>query len=415
MKILHVIASLAPRYGGPSVACPALCRELARRGHQVSIFTTNVDGNGLLDVPLDCPVIDQGVEIRFFPGYTHPLEYKPSPALWRALREKIPSVDLVHIYSMYIFSATATAHLCRKLRVPYLLHPHGCLDPYLLRRHVVRKWFYSLLFERRNFNHAAAILFNSPEEMRLAAPWLDRVLLSNSGHRAPRRDVVYVGVEQAYLTRQPSHARERFRRKFPELAGRRIVLFFGRLSFKKGMDILAQAFIQVAQKLQNVHLVLAGPDTEGYGARVRDWLKAAGVLEMATFTGPLAGDDRFIALQEAEVFVLPSYSENFGQSVAEAMASGVPVVISNRVNIWPAVEEVGAGLVVPCDPRQTAQALLALLENPDLGKRMGSRGRQLVEERLNSDLVTEQMLRLYAGIANREAVGSHRVEERAIS
>ena len=395
MRILHVIASLAPRYGGPSVACPAMCRELARRGHEVSIYTTNVDGDQWLDVPLNQPVVNEGVEVRYFPGLTFPREYKLSLPLGQALRRKIPTVDLVHVYSMYIFSATVAAHYCRKYRVPYVLHPHGCLDPYLLRRHAVRKQLYTSAFERRNFRHAAAILFNSTEEMRLAENWLDRQLPPNSGRQLLIRRVVPVGVEEGCFIPAAPAAWKRFHERFPALAGRRIVLFFGRLSFKKGMDILARAFGEVARGFHDAHLVLAGPDTEGYGAKVREWLKADGVLEKATFTGALAGEEKFAALQEAEVFVLPSYAENFGQAVAEAMACAVPVVISDRVNIWPEVKQAGAGLVVGCDAQETAQAILTLLDNPGLGKQMGARGRRWVEDNLTWQVIGGQLVRVY--------------------
>ena len=399
MKILHVIGSLAPRYGGPSVACPALCRELARRGHEVSIYTTNVDGDGWMDVPLDQPVIHDGVEIRYFAAWTFPAEYKLSFGLWRALREKIPTVDVVHVYSMYIFSASAAAYFCRTFRVPYLLHPHGSLDPYLLRRHALRKRLYSWLFERRKFQSAAAILFNSTEEMRLAADWLDRVVPQASRLHTPHQEAIPVGVEEAFFTRPSPEARARFRKTFPQLAGKRIVLFFGRLSFKKGMGILTQAFVRVAKEQKDVHLVLAGPDTEGYGEKVRKWLKASGVLEKATLTGALSGEDRFLTLHEAEVFVLPSYSENFGQAVAEAMACAVPVVVSDCVNISTEVRAAGAGLVVPCDPQQTAEALLQLLKNPSLSQQMGARGCRWVKQNLAERVVGERMVRLYEKIA----------------
>ncbi len=398
MRILHVIASLAPRYGGPSVACPAFCRELARRGHEVFIYTTNVDGRRHMDVPLGQPVIDSDVEICFFPGWTFPPEFKFSFALWRALGRTIPAVDVVHIYSMYIFSATAAAHFCRKFRVPYVLHPHGSLDPYLLRRHALRKRLYSRLFERRKFQDAAAILFNSADEMRLASDWLDGVVPQRSQPGAPFREVIPIGVEEECFNPPRPEAQAHFRQRFPELAGKRILLFFGRLSFKKGMDILTQAFVSVAREQKDVHLLLAGPDTEGYGEKVREWLKASGMLEKATFTGALSGEDRFLALREAEVFALPSYSENFGQAVAEAMACGVPVVVSDRVNISPAVQAAEAGLVVPCDAQRTAAALLQLLRNPALRRQMGARGRRWARENLAEKAVGERMVRLYERI-----------------
>lgn len=401
MRILQVIASLAPRYGGPSVAGPAICRELARRGHEVALYTTNVEGHRWMSVPLDRPVCEPGVETRYFSGWIHPGEYKFSPQLWQGLCEKIPRVDLVHIFSMYIFSSTASAHLCRKRGVPYLLHPHGTLDPFLLRRHRARKQLYTWLFEQRNFQRAAAILFNSSEEMRLAAEWLGRNVPPNDGEPAPIRAMIPVGVDEDWLREATPTARECFRRRFPELTGQRLLLFFGRLSFKKGMEVLAQAFIEIAHEYKDVRLVVAGPDTEGYGEKMREWLKAGGVLGRATFTGALAGEERVAAMQEAEVFVLPSYSENFGQAVAEAMACKVPVVISNRVNLSPKVDAAGAGLVVDPDALQTAKALRILLENPSLGRQMGERGRRLVEEKLTWKVVGDQLVQLYEEIIAR--------------
>ncbi len=394
MKILQVIASLAPRYGGPSVACPALCRELARRGHRVAIYTTNTDGHTTRDVPLDKPVWDQGVEIRYFPGRSAPGEYNPSLALWRALDQTAQRFDVAHIYSVYGFSTLAGAHHCRKHGVPYVLHPHGSLDPFLLRRHRFRKRVYTALFARRGFEHAAAILFNSREEMRLAVNGSRSVASVGRVPQAVRLAVVYVGVEDVWFHDPGAAARERVRKKFG-LSGRRLLVFFGRLNFKKGLDLLARAFSLIGREHDNIHLVLAGPDTEGYGKKVRKWLQEGQVLEKTTFTGALEGVERCALMREAEVFVLPSFSENFGQAVAEAMACNTPVVISDQVNIWPEVAEAGAGMVVPCEPQQLAGAVRTLLDNPTLGKRMGSQGRQLVEKKMTWKVVGDQMLQLY--------------------
>jgi len=396
VRILHVIASLAPRYGGPSVACPALCRELARLGHQVSIYTTNVDGDRCAPLPLDRLVLDRGVEIRYFSGWTRPHEFKFSPSLWAALARHIPTFDLVHIYSLYGFSSTAAAHLCRRFQVPYVLHPHGSLDPFLLSRHALRKRIYSTLFEYRNFRYASSLVFNSHEELRLAAPWLDRFLPRAKEH--PLREVVPVGVEDECFASVPPAARQLFLARFPELRKKQVILFFGRLSFKKGLDLLAQAFIELARSAPRAHLLVAGPDTEGLGQKLRHWLSDGKVLEKATFTGTLHDSARFAALQLADVFVLPSYSENFGQSVAEAMASSVPVVISNKVNIWPEVQRVGAGVVVPCDSAETARAILTLLRNPARAKEMGRQGCTWASRNLTWLVVGVQMEALYRGL-----------------
>ena len=380
------------------MACPALCRELIRRGHEVAIYTTNVDGDRLLHVPLGQPIFEKGVEIRYFPGWIQPREYKMSLPLWHALRQKIQSFDLVHIYSVYGFPTAAATHFCRIHGRPYLLHPHGSLDPYLRRRHRFRKHLYTKLLLQRSFRDASAILFNSGEEMRLAADWPGLNSPAANGRSGPKKFVAYVGVEDEWFEEANAAARERLMRRFPQLNERRLVVFFGRLNFKKGLDILARAFARVGGAREDVHLVLAGPDSEGYGQKVREWLKQGGVLEKTTYTGPLVGGDRFALMHAAEVFVLSSYTENFGAAIAEAMACAVPVVISDRVNIWPEVAQARAGLVVRCDPRETAQALLTLLDDPARGKEMGQRGRRLVAEKMTWRKVGEQMVEVYQEI-----------------
>lgn len=395
MRILQVVATLAPRTGGPSIACPELCRELARQGHQVSIYASNVDGSGHLNVPLDRPILDEGVEIHYFRGWSQPGRYMFSQGLWRALRDTVADFDVVHIYSVYGFSSSAAAYWCRKRNVPYIVHPHGSLDPFLRRRHRLRKWVHAKLVAERDYRKAAGVLFNSAEEMRLASDWSGLKPFSGAAGEAPKRFVVPVGIDPRWLQEADAAAGERFRSKYRALLGRRLIVYFGRINFKKGLDILAQAFAHVAREREDLHLVLAGPDTEGYGRKVCGWLADGGVLEKATFTGLLEGEDRFAALRQAEVFALPSYTENFGQVVAEAMASGVPVVISDQVNIWPEVSKAGAGLVVPCDAEATAQALRNVLDDPVRGRQMGNNGRRWVAEHLLWKVVAAQMASAY--------------------
>jgi glycosyltransferase involved in cell wall biosynthesis len=404
MKILQVVATLAPRQGGPSIACPELSRELVRQGHQVSIYTSDVDGPGHLKVPLDRPVVDNGVEIHYFRGWSEPSRYMFSLSMWRALDETVAEFDIVHIYSVFGFSSSATAYWCRKRGVPHIVHPHGSLDPFLRRRHRGRKWIHAKLLAERDYLLASGILFNSAEEMRLASDWSG--LKKTQEGKPPKRFVVPVGLDARWFQEPDRAAGQRLRDKFPELRGRRLVVYFGRINFKKGLDILARAFAGMARNYQDVHLVLAGPDAEGYGQQVRGWLAEGGVLDKATFTGLLEGEYRFAALQEAEVFALPSYTENFGQVVAEAMASGVPVVISDQVNIWPEVTNCGAGLVVPCDAEATAQALAKVLDNPEASKQMGRHGRRWVAEHLPWSVVAAQMASAYG-----ELVEDHSARE----
>jgi len=392
LRILHVISSLAPRYGGPTQVCLELCQELARRGEQAAIYTTNIDGRGELDVPLDHPLWTNGVEVRYFP-VQKPRPYVMSWPLARALRRAIPGQDIVHIHSLYLFPSAAAAYYCRRAGVPYLVRPHGTLDPYLFRRHRRRKVLYERLFEWRNLNRAAAIHFTTRDEEELARPL---------GLRA-RGVIVSPGVHPERYAEGPDHAA--FVEVWPEMRGRRVVLFLGRLNFKKGLDLLAKAFGELGRRREDVHLMLAGPD-DGYGDTVRRWLKAEGVLHRCTFAGMLLGSRKLAALRNADVFVLPSYTENFGVAVVEAMACRLPVIISNRVNIWREVAEARAGLVVGCDANEVSRAIAAVLDDPASRAAMTERARRLVAARFTWAVAGQRMVEVYREILAEHAHSS---------
>lgn len=364
-----------------------MARAVAELGHEVSIYTTNQDGPGELEVPTDRPVWREGVEIRYFPIQT-PRFWGTSLPLAQALRRQIPAFDLVHIHSLYLFHDLVAGHYCRRYAVPYVMRPQGTLDPYIYRRHRGRKRVMELLFEHRNIRGAAALHFTTAEEQELAAP----VTFGTPGVVAP----LGINFDEFAVLPEPGG----FRRRYPEIGDKQIILFFGRISFKKGLDILAKAFGAAALRREDVHLVIAGPDNEGWGAQVRTWLSKEGVLDRATFTGMLLGADKLAVLRDASIFVLSSYSENFGLAVIEAMAAGLPVIISDKVNIWREVQAGGAGRVIPGDALALAEQILELVDNPDLAKQMGQQGRALVQEQFQWPRIARRLAEVYGRIIN---------------
>jgi glycosyltransferase involved in cell wall biosynthesis len=388
MRILHVISSVAPHFGGPSKAVVEMCRELARRGEDIALYTTNMETNGRIAVAWDRALqMADRFEVRYFrllvPGL-----FGISPELARALRDTIKTYDIVHIHSLYRFPSTAAAFYARRSRVPYIIRPHGTLDPFIFRRHRALKSIYEALFERRNLEDAAAVHFTSTDEMELA---------KSSGIKF-RGVVIPLGVERDM--EGADRAPEELNRLWPRTRGKKTILYFGRLNFKKGLDILARAFGTVARRRDDVHLLIAGPDDEGYGQRVREWLTAEKVLDQTTFAGMLAGPAKNSALHGADLFVLPSYSENFGIAVVEAMAAGLPVVISNRVNIWREVAQAGAGLATNCDAQEVADAILKLLECQTLREATSSAGRRLVDQRFTWRAAGQKTIEVYQDIVN---------------
>jgi glycosyltransferase involved in cell wall biosynthesis len=388
MRILHVIANLATRYGGPAKAGLEMAAVLAAKGHEVTIFTTNQDGDGVLDVPVDRPVVKNGVTIRYFP-VVQPKFWRTSPAMAIALNKEIPKFDIVHIHSLYLFHGMAAGHYARKHGVPYIVRPHGTLDPVMYARHRRRKRIMEVLFEDRNIRKADALHYTTEEELVLAKPYV---------HGSPGF-VVPNGVNTSEYEDLP--AKGSFRSGYPLLEGKKMLLFFSRINFKKGLDILVEAFRDIHRRHPDSVLVLTGPDDENYGQKVREWLAQANLSEFVLFTGMLTGRAKLAVLRDADVFVLPSYSENFGISVVEAMACEVPVVISDKVNIWREVVQEGAGLAVPCDAAKVADAVSEILDQPELGIRMGQRGKQLVAKYYEWSQVGSQLEQEYRMLTGR--------------
>ncbi len=387
MKLLHVVASYAPawRYGGPIQSVAALCQGLARLGEEVTVFTTNIDGPCNLAVPVGRPVVREGVRVHYF-GVQQPRFWSFSWGLTQALRREVRSFDLVHLQGIFGYPCLAAGYFCRKYGVPYIVSPRGMLCAVAHKIKPLRKKVYLAAFERRNLKAARAIHFTTVDEERQRIPLgarLPAVVVPNSIDLEPFRSLPPYGS---------------FRARYPEMAGKRLVLFFGRLHQIKGLDRLVEAFSRVAQKLSDVHLVVAGYDGEGYGERVREALERHGTLDRVTFTGPVVGDQKLAAFRDCDLLVMPSYQENFGMAALEAMACGLPAVVSKGVYLYPEIERAGAGLVVDGEPAGLAQAMETLLEDPALRARLGEAGRRLVAERFSAERVAAEMRSVYRSI-----------------
>lgn len=385
MKILQVIPSLAPGFGGPTNAVLGFSFALAQKGQEVTIFTTDADVKGRLDVSLDRPVDVNGIKVFYFPiqWLKH---YKFSLPLTEALRENVPSFDIIHIHSLFQFSTLVTSHYCQKYRKPYIIRPLGQLDPFVLRRHFIYKRLYLEFFERKNLEKACAVHFTTETEK----DWCKHLDLKIHSI------VVPLGVDLKEFNNLPQYGV--FRARYPELKDKKIILFLSRINFKKGLDILVKAFANLKREREDVHLVIAGPDREGYGKKVKEWLKNEDVLENTTFTGMLLGRDKLAAFRDSDIFVLPSYSENFGMVVIEAMACGIPVIVSNKVNISADITEARAGLVVNIDHIELSHLIQKLLEDPRLRKELVENGKILVQKKFVWGIIAEQLIKVYQSI-----------------
>ena len=362
MRVLHVVPTYLPatRYGGPIFAVHGLCKALAARGHEVEVFTTNVDGDGVSDVPLGTAVEWEGVRVRYFEPVMRRLYY--SPAMRRALHARIHEFDLVHAHSVFLWPTASAARAAHGAGVPYVISPRGMLVPELIqRRSRLAKMAWITLVERRNFLHACAIHFTSERERD------DAVRL---GVVVPRAAIAPNGIDIPRLCGEP---------RDPSL-----ILYLGRINWKKGIDRLIDAVARTG----GARLVIAGRDDENYAATLA-------VHERVTFVGEVNGEAKERLLATAAMLVLPSISENFGNAVLEAMAQATPVIVTPGVGLARDVEEAGAGIVTDGDPVPLAAAIERLLVDEALRLTMGGRGRALVEGRFGWDRVAVAMESLY--------------------
>jgi glycosyltransferase involved in cell wall biosynthesis len=344
-KFLHVIRSANPSGGGPIEVVMRLGLEHQRMGRHVEVVT------------LDAP---DASWIKNFPLPIHPLgpaltKYGYSPRLVPWLRQHAPAFDVVIINGLWQYTSFGTWRALRGGSTPYVVFPHGMLDPWFKRRYPLKhlkKWLYWPWAEYRVLCDASAVLFTSDDERRLAREsfWLYRC----------REKVIVYGTAAPPL--ETPGERERFFAQFPALDGKRFLLFLGRVHEKKGCELLIRSFAKVVRSAaaspQPWHLVFAGPPaTEPYRRRLQRLIDAAQLTDRVTWTGMLTGETKWAAFRAADAFVLPSHQENFGVAVVEAMACSLPVLISVKVNIWREILSDGAGMVEPDDQAGTDRLL----------------------------------------------------------
>ncbi|HEY3569715.1 MAG TPA: glycosyltransferase [Thermoanaerobaculia bacterium] len=378
MKILHVVPTYLPawRHGGPILAVHGLCKALAARGHEVTVLTTDVHGNGSLDVPLGRPVGIDGVEVRYFPVRSLRRLYW-APELAEAARTEVGRSDAVHLHSVFLWPTSAVARAAERADVPYVLSPRGMLVPDLIReRGRWRKLAWMALAERRTIERAAVLHATSALEAEEAA---------RLGFPLPPVAVVPNGIDPEPWDGDLSALSKPVREI---VEGPPFLLFLGRLSWKKGLDRLIPALSSVP----NAVLAVAGNDEE---ALRPDLERLAGDSGRVRFPGPVHGADKAALLHRAAALVLPSRSENFGNVILESWAAGRPVAVTPEVGLAGTVRETGAGIVLEGD---LGKALKDLLANPTRLDEMGRRGEKAVRERFGWPAVAREMEEIYARI-----------------
>lgn len=390
VRLLFVIPAIGKVYGGPSKTVIDLVQALHRQGITVDIVTTNANGAECLDVPLKRWLTQPGYRIQYFP-YISLGDYKWSSTLANWLLRHVQNYALVHSNALFCPTNLPAYWACQSRQVPYIIVPHGMLEPWALSYKPWKKQAYYLLLERPALNQATTI-------QALASPEADHIT-----HLRLKPPIALIpnGIQASEFEGFPDT--ELFHRQFPHTRDQRLILFLGRLDPKKGLDLLAQAFKGIHHRFSQTHLIIAGPDNINFLPTARQYFAEAGCLDAVTFTGMLTGDLKQAALAAADVYVAPSYSEGFSMSVLEGMASGLPCVITTGCN-FPEAAAAQAAYVVDPNADQIGAALSRCLQDPEAAKAMGQRARQFIFEHYTWDKIAADLIQVYEAIIEKKPI-----------
>ena len=363
-----------------------LCRAIAELGHEVTVFTTNSDGRGYLDVPVNVPVDVGGVKVYYF-HTNFPSFLRYSRQLKIACKKMIADFDIVHITSFWNYPAIPAVKEAVKANIPYVVSTRGTLIPGALSRKLWKKWLYLQLVDYRILKKASAIHFTTWLE-RESTNCLERLRIPNF--------IIPNGLNFDEFNELPS--KKETKKKFGLPIDNIVVSYLGRLDPRKGLDVFIKGFSKIAHIYPDVRVFIAGPDY-GYKSKLEDIVSALKLQNRVTFIDFICPNERVDFLSASDVLILPAYEgENFGNAAVEAMAAGVPVLVSENVGICDAVRKDGAGMVVPVKEDAIANALNEMLSNPERLKEMGKAAYASVRKRYDIKVVAKLMAKAYEDI-----------------
>jgi len=394
MRILNVTQSYAPffEFGGPPEKVRALSEGLAQLGHEVTVLTADWGlERRVAELPGEPPAENspfgkkrevRGVKAVYLANWFHYRAASWNPALPRYLRARLKNFDVVHIFGLYDLLGARTAAAAQEMKIPYVVEPIGMFVPIV--RNLFLKRVYHRFFGAKMLQGAAAIIVTAEQEKaELIAGGIpaEKIVLRRNGVAAP-----------ASLPE-----RGLFRKSLGIPSDAKLILFLGRLSQKKSPDLLLQAFAQLPPSSNAAHLAFVGPDESGMLARLQQMAAQLGVAQRVHFSGPLSGNPKWSAYRDADIFVLPSQNENFGNTAAESVAAGTPVIVTDQCGIAPLLDGV-AGMVVQHSASSIAGTLSTLLHEPTLYTELKN-GCATAVQRLDWGLPTREMDSLYKKLA----------------
>ena len=365
MRVLHVIPSVSERSGGPGQAIIPMCRALQEQGTEVMIASTNA---GLTDdqISIGTAAKYKGVPAIFFPAHLgDSFKYSKPLAVW--LNANVKDFDIVHIHAVFNHACLAAARACRNHLVPYVVRPLGTLDPWSMKQKPLRKAMYWHFTARRMLRDAGIVHYTSRAEQQATEQSLN----------LDRGRVVPLGID-LQIDSVPLDRKD-FAQAFPELAKHLYVLVLSRLQPTKGLDVLLAAFLTLVKREEFAawRLVFAGEGPEDYVMALKKESETQGGENAVLFPGWLEGESKNAVLCHASLLALPSYRESFGLCVMEALACGVPVLVSPQVPLADEIETAGAGWISAVEKASLQAALEQALRSDVERAKRGVAGREL--------------------------------------
>lgn len=383
MKVLHILPNFELRLGGVPKVVFEMTKSLTQKGVDIAILSSvnNADKErSFFTQNIPTYICQRGFISRFWTAY--------SPDAIRILRREIKDCDLVHIHEMWHYLHYAGYRIAKEFEKPYGVSVHGELSSWCLGYKGFRKKIYSQLFQKKILKEAVFIQAIIAEEAK--------DILSYSGNKNIFTIPNGIEISENDLSYTNNSITE-----FPEFKDKKVVLFLGRIDPKKGLDLLAKAWGEIAKNREDLILIIAGPDTNGYKEKIIHILKDQEVMNKTIFLGMVEGKKKISILKRADLVVIPSYSEVRTIVALEAMAYAKPIIITDKC-YFPEIEKLEAGIIIKPEVEDLARALNKLIMDQQLREKMGQNGRKLIIKKYTWDKIADQVIEMYKAVLNKK-------------
>ncbi len=377
MKILQVLPYFNPKKGGDVKVCTNLSRELVKRGHDVTILTTDSE----LDNDYVTSVKNQGINVILMNSKFNISNFIYSPNIGEWLEKNIRKFDIVHLHTYRAYQNNIICKYSIKFKIPYIVQAHGSVLPFFQKQ--LLKQIYDKLWGHKILNNASTVI---------ALNEMEKEQYKKMGIHESKIEIVYNGIDLSILDNLPEKGK--FRQKYLIHQNEKVILYLGRIHKIKGIDLLLDAFSDILKELHDVRLVIVGPD-DGFLETIEKHGKNLIQTKDVLIIGPLYNVEKWESYIDADVYVLPSFYETFPNTVIEACASSTPVVLTDRCGISDIIRKNNLGFVVEYDKDSLTNTLIKLLKNDKLRKKLSNNCTEIIKKEFDLNNIINQFEELY--------------------